>query len=401
MRILHVVTAWPREPGDVITPWLVTLCERLAARGHEVDVLAPAYRGLGDQRQGAVAVHRYRYAPGRWERLTHEEATPDRLDRSPAYGLLVPSFLVAGMVVGRRLGRRRAYDAVHVHWAIPNGPAGWSAARAATRAREGKTGCALVTTFYSAEIRFAERRFSPARAFLRWYCRRSRLVAISQAARELLAPYAEGTIEIVPYGVPLPEAAGPPAPGTASPTLLFVGRLVRRKGVDRLLEALAQLRDRPWRLEIVGFGPEREPLEAQASQLGLGDRVTFLGRVSDRELVATYGRAAALVLPATIDQRADTEGLGVVLLEAMSYGLPVVATAVGGITDVVVDGETGILVEDQVDALTGGLGKILDDPGRARAMGERGQRRVREAFSWDSIVERLEAIYARGPVGHP
>jgi glycosyltransferase involved in cell wall biosynthesis len=305
------------------------------------------------------------------------------------------------MVVGRRLGRRRAYDAVHVHWAIPNGPAGWSAARAATRAREGKTGCALVTTFYSAEIRFAERRFSPARAFLRWYCRRSRLVAISQAARELLAPYAEGTIEIVPYGVPLPEAAGPPAPGTASPTLLFVGRLVRRKGVDRLLEALAQLRDRPWRLEIVGFGPEREPLEAQASQLGLGDRVTFLGRVSDRELVATYGRAAALVLPATIDQRADTEGLGVVLLEAMSYGLPVVATAVGGITDVVVDGETGILVEDQVDALTGGLGKILDDPGRARAMGERGQRRVREAFSWDSIVERLEAIYARGPVGHP
>jgi glycosyltransferase involved in cell wall biosynthesis len=85
----------------------------------------------------------------------------------------------------------------------------------------------------------------------------------------------------------------------------------------------------------------------------------------------------------------------------MSYGLPVVATAVGGITDVVVDGETGILVEDQVDALTGGLGKILDDPGRARAMGERGQRRVREAFSWDSIVERLEAIYARGPVGHP
>jgi glycosyltransferase involved in cell wall biosynthesis len=401
VRILHVVTAWPREPGDVITPWLVTLCERLAARGHEVEVLAPAYRRLGDQRHGAVHVHRYRYAPARWERLTHEEATPDRLERSPAYGLLVPSFLVAGVLAGSRLGRRRAYDAVHVHWAIPNGPAGWSASRASTRARRARTGCALVTTFYSAEIRFAERRFSPARSFLRWYCRRSWIVAISNAARRLLAPYAQGPVEVIPYGVPLPEEPTVAPTASGAPSLLFVGRLVRRKGVDRLLEALRDIDDRPWRLEIVGFGPERESLEAQALRLGLADRVRFLGRVSDHDLVAAYRRATAFVLPATIDQRADTEGLGVVLLEAMSYGVPVVATALGGITDIVVDGATGILVEDDVGALATGLRRILADPETARAMGKEGRQRVREAFSWNSIVEQLEAIYVRGPVPFP
>ncbi|HET6342357.1 MAG TPA: hypothetical protein VFG78_09275, partial [Gemmatimonadota bacterium] len=106
MRILHVPTAWPRDPGDVITPWLVTLAERQAARGHEVHVLAPSYAGLGDQRQGDLVVHRYRYAPDRWERLTHEETTPDRLERNPAWALLLPGYVAAGARAARRLGRR-------------------------------------------------------------------------------------------------------------------------------------------------------------------------------------------------------------------------------------------------------------------------------------------------------
>jgi glycosyltransferase involved in cell wall biosynthesis len=413
MRVLHVVTAWPREPEDIITPWLVALGERQAERGYEVEVLAPSYRGLGDQRHGGIRVHRFRYAPARWERLTHDEATPDRLERHPAYALLLPSYLVAGAVAGHRLGRLRRYDAVHVHWAIPHGVSGWLAARAATRARRrgasrsADRGCALVTTFYSAEVRWAERRFPPAKAFLRWYCRRSRLVAISEAARALVEPYAEGPIEVVPYGVPLPQGSAPDAERGAAaaaeepeaPTLLFVGRLVRRKGVNRLLEALATLGKRPWRLEVVGFGPEREGLEAHAARLGLGDRVAFLGRVPDDELVAAYRRAAAFALPATLDERADTEGLGVVLLEAMSHGVPVVATRRGGISDIVVDGVTGILVEDEVSDLARGLDRILSDPEAARAMGQAGRRRVREAFGWDTIVDRLEAIYARGSVG--
>ncbi len=388
MRILHVVTAWPREPGDVITPWLVTLAERQAARGHEVEVLAPAWRGLASGPQGTVTVRRFRYAPARWERLTHEEATPDRLERSPAYALLVGPYVLAGAWAAWRLGRRRGYDAVHVHWAIPHGVSGWAAARGRT---------ALVTTFYSAEIRWAERRFPPARAFLRWYCRRTWMVAISEAARELVGRYTDRPVDIVPYGVPLPPAPGEAAASTGVSTLLFVGRLVRRKGVDRLLEALATV-EAPWRLEIVGFGPEREPLEARAEALGLSDRVAFLGRVPDEELVRAYRRAAAFVLPATLDERADTEGLGVVLLEAMSYGVPVVATRRGGIPDIVVDGVTGVLVEDEIADIARGIGRLLKDPAAARAMGEAGRRRVRETFDWDTIVDRLDAIYARGSV---
>ena len=387
MRILHVVTAWPRDPEDVITPWLVTLAQKQAERGYDVDVLAPSWRGLGDQAGTGHTVRRFRYAPGRWERLTHEETVPDRLQRHPAYLALVPGYLGAGVAAAWRLGRRRAYDVVHVHWAVPHGLAGWAAARAA--------GGALVTTFYGAEIRWAERRFPPARAFLRWYCRRSRLVAISESTRAMIAPYAEGRpVTVIPYGVPLPEGEpGPRVDAPGPPRILFVGRLVARKGVDRLLDALATISDREWKLEIVGFGPERDPLERRAAELGLSDRVEFLGRVSSEELVAAYRRATCFVLPATLDERADTEGLGVVLLEAMSYGVPVVATRRGGIVDIVEDGRTGLLVEDEPRALARAVARILDDPKAGCALGVAGRSSVRERFGWDSIVDRLDAVY--------
>lgn len=397
MRLLHVPTAWPRSPDDVITPWLVALCERQAARDHDVDVLVSAWRGLGNTTRSGVNVHRFRYAPARWERLTHEETTPDRLQRQPGYALLVPGYLLAGAASAWRLGRSRRYDAVHVHWAIPHGVAGFAAARAA--------GAALVTTFYGAEIRWAENRFPPGRGFLRWYCRRSHLVAISESTRASLAAYTSRPIDVIPYGVPLPEDASSPDPTNGAtdsgrpPVLLFVGRLVARKGVDRLLEALASLRDRAWRLEVVGFGPERERLEAVVVRLDLTGRVVFRGRVSAPDLARAYQRASCFVLPATVDEREDTEGLGVVLLEAMAYGVPVVATRRGGIPDIVLDGGTGFLVEDDPTDIAAGIARILDDPARARMMGQRGRERVREAFGWDRILDQLEAVYARGSVG--
>lgn len=400
MRILHVVTAWPRDPEDVITPWLVTLAEKQAARGYEVDVLAPAWRGQESERARGAYVRRFRYAPARLERLTHEETVPDRLQRHPAYAALVPGYLAAGVAAAWRLGRERRYDVVHVHWAVPHGLAGWAAARAA--------GARLVTTFYGAEIRWAEKRFPPARAFLRRYCSRSALIAISESTREMIAPYAGGRpVEVIPYGVPLPEEA-PTAirPGAeisagpaAAPRILFVGRLVARKGVDRLLVALAEIRETPWRLEIVGFGPERGPLEARAAALAISDRVEFLGRVSNADLVAAYRRAACFVLPATLDEREDTEGLGVVLLEAMSYGVPVVATRRGGIVDIVEDGRTGVLVEDDPSALAHALASLLVDADRRRVLGDAGRARVRERFGWDRIVDRLEAVYRSGAGG--
>ncbi len=115
MRILHVVTAFPRGPDDPITPWLVELLQRLRAAGHDVEVFTSAYMGSPDQTLGGIPVHRFRYFFRRWENLTHEETAPDRMRRSLLYRILPLFFVASGMLAIWRLVRRRPYDVVHVH----------------------------------------------------------------------------------------------------------------------------------------------------------------------------------------------------------------------------------------------------------------------------------------------
>jgi glycosyltransferase involved in cell wall biosynthesis len=119
------------------------------------------------------------------------------------------------------------------------------------------------------------------------------------------------------------------------------------------------------------------------------------GRVPEPELHRAFARASVLVLPSIVDARGDTEGLGVVLLEAMSYRIPVIASKVGGITDIVADGETGLLVAPQDSvALAGALERLAADPRLAERLAEAGRRYVQHHFSWPAIVDEWLACYA-------
>jgi glycosyltransferase involved in cell wall biosynthesis len=223
------------------------------------------------------------------------------------------------------------------------------------------------------------------------------VVAISNYTAGELRELADVPIEVIPYTISLPEAA--PAPSMSQDgtgPVLFVGRLVERKGVAHLVEAIARLAGGSVgpRLEIVGDGPERTGLEALAQRLGVADRVVFRGKIPPAELQASYARAAVCVLPSVLDARGDTEGLGVVLLEAMNHGTPVIASRIGGIPDIVEDGVSGLLVPPgDADALAAALRRLRDDPALARRLGEAGRRRLREQFSWPAIVQRWLDLY--------
>ncbi len=195
-----------------------------------------------------------------------------------------------------------------------------------------------------------------------------------------------------------PAALAPSAPraalrerlgvADATPCLLVAANLVRRKGVDVLLDACARLAERgaPFALWIAGDGPERGALEARARRHGLGERVAFLGRRDD---VGDLLEACdAFVLPSR------REGLGVAGLEAMARARPVVASAVGGLAEIVRDGETGKLVapEDPV-ALAAALEALLADPALARRLGAAGARRVAEGFLAEQMVDAYERLY--------
>ena len=173
------------------------------------------------------------------------------------------------------------------------------------------------------------------------------------------------------------EAAPRTGEAAAPGYLLFVGRLRIRKGVEVLLEALRELRAQhpEARLLIAGDGEHRAALERRAAELGLGPAAVFLGRCDAPRVRGLLGGAAALVVPSTY------EGMPLVVLEAMEAGVPVVASRVSGIPEVVEDGVTGWLVPpEDPEALADALVRVLEDPDGARRRGEAGRRRVDERF---------------------
>lgn len=386
MRVLHVVTAYPRYTGDPIVPWLTELIRHLRQRGVDAEVITSAYKGGGNTEYDGVPVHRFRYMPARWERLTHEENAADRAGRSPLFALISVAYIGAGVAAIRRLVRRTRYDVVHVHWPVPHAAMGLAAQRVGR--------IPMVATYYGAELRLAARS-RPLRALLRAGARHSaRNVAISRHTADDLARLTGVRAEVIPYSIAFTPHVRSTADSARPFTVLFVGRLVERKGVLVLLEAWARAALPNARLVIIGGGPDRDPLEARAAGLGLTASVEFRGRVSDRELSDAYASADLFVLPAILDAKGDTEGLGVVLLEAMASHVPVLASAAGGITDVVVDGESGVLVPPgDVEALAAALKRLAADaPLRAR-LAAKGAVRVRDEFSWDAIAEKWAAVY--------
>ena len=385
-RLLIITTNFPRWPGDPHSPWLVELLGLLREQGIQIEVLAPAYAGQGNQQIYEMPVHRFRYAPARWETLTHDEGAPNKIRRNPWYLLLLPIYLAAGMLAAWRLGRSGRFDLIHVHWPMPQGLLGLAARWAG--------GGRLVATFYGADL-VMSRRFRWVRPFVRYFaCQCADVAAISSfTAREVVE--ATGVEpRIIPYGIALPPEEGfwPAQRGL----ILTVGRLVARKGHVFLIEAMALLRDHPEvRLVIVGEGHERPELEAAIGRLGLADRVELTGRISDEALNRLYQACHIFVLPAIVDSGGDTEMLGMVSLEAMRYRKPVIATRVGGITDIVQDGETGILVAQRDPrALADAIDCLLGDPALAERLGIGGYEFARQHFAWPAVLEQTLALYA-------
>ena len=271
------------------------------------------------------------------------------LRRRPWLALLVPA-LLAGFV---RAARRVDADLLHAHWL----PAGWVAER---------SGRPYVVQVWGTDVELARRAPWLARRVLRG----ARLViAASNDLAERARALGAREVRVIPSGVELPERVGTEAEPAE---VLYAGRLSPEKGVLELLDAAQGLN-----LVVAGDGPLR-------------DRVPFArGFVQHDELQKLYARAAVVACPSR------REGFGVACLEAMAHGRPVVATHVGGLLDLVVDGETGIVVPPRDPAaLRSALERLLANPELRRKLGAAGRERARTHFSWEKATDATLAAYA-------
>jgi glycosyltransferase involved in cell wall biosynthesis len=206
-------------------------------------------------------------------------------------------------------------------------------------------------------------------------------------ARPLVAPDAFARAVVVHMGVVLPPAPAGGMPLRTTPVLLCPARLTPVKGHGHLLEAAARLAARgiPFELWLAGEGPERAAIERRIGERGLGERIRLLGTVPHAELLGMYrdGRADCVVLPSL------HEGLSVALVEAMAHGVPVIATAVGGVPELLEDG-AGILVPpSDADALTEALTRVLGSPTLRTELALAGRRRVETEFEVHAIAREL------------
>ena len=418
--VLVVTSTFPASPTDPVPAFVRDQVVALHRAYPDLvfDVLAPHDHRSGTRDRTEhehYTEHRFRYMlPRRAEVLAGRGIMP-ALTRNRMLYLVVPFLFLGELLATWRLTRRLRPDVLYVHWFTPQ------AVVAAVVSRF--TGVPFVFTTHASDVDVWRKVPVIGPVVVRATARRA--AAASAVSRRTLARLqqfggaaASVPVHVIPMGTDQPRAAASPDDRTRARralgleddvfTCLFVGRLVPKKGVDELLEAMALLDDgRPWHLLVAGDGPVRAELEAHCARLGLGGAVTFLGHVAGEDKQRCFAAADVVAVPSVVAADGDAEGLPVVVLESIASGVPCVATHESGADDILEDGRTGFLVPQRDHrALAGALERVrLLAPDERSALQERALELSR-SFSWAHVAERhhdallaavLERARATGP----
>ena len=408
MKVLVIGSVYPRFHEDAEVPWLRTSVAHLKKAGLGIQVLAPAYKGLKSHEIDGVKVNRFRYAPASLEILTHEEGAPSKMASKPWLQLLAIPYIISGFFRCISICRKFKPDVIHAHWPFPHAYIALGAAKLFR--------IPLVLNFHGAELLLIRKK-KWVKPLLKFAIGQAQAVfANSSFTAGKIKALRNVDVEWSPYGTTLESGTAAtgdtttpaitPHPVDGKFKILFVGRHIERKGICYLIEAAKHLPRDQFEIRIVGVGDLTDKLKAQAANAteARGNNepafepaeIIFTGKLSPEALANEYRTANVFTLPAIVDSKGDTEGLGVVLIEAMELGLPVVASNVGGIPDVVVDGVSGILVpEKDPEALAGAYRRLAAEPELVKQLLAGAQKRIAECFSWDKIVERQIDSYKK------
>lgn len=402
MKIAMLTSSYPKWPGEMTAPFIEEIAASVAARGHEVHVLMPQRSDLRRQPlERGVHLHTYRYAPTRsLEVWGYSAALRGDVGLRPATVAAAPLALGSGLRALLRLTDSQRYDLIHGHWVLPSGAV---AALVAQR-----RGLPLVLSAHGSDVFLAEQ--TAATAWVaRWaaQCAGS-ITACSGDLAERLVRLGAPTdrMNVVPYGIdaemfePAPEqgAAVRRQLGVAAdrPLLVWVSRMVYKKGLSVLLEAMPEvLRQQPETLLVLGgYGDLRDELEQQARRLGVAESVLFPGPVERDAINGFWNAGDIVVVPAVRDHRGNVDGLPNIILESMSAGRPIVASRIAGIPAVIDDGVHGLLVrEGDAAGLAAAIGRLLAAPAVADALGQAARARVERELRWSHIAARFERVY--------
>jgi N-acetyl-alpha-D-glucosaminyl L-malate synthase BshA len=397
VKILVLTSSYPTRDGGHEGGFIADLVRRLSERGVLSIVLAPHFPGEPfKEYQDGITTFRFPYFfPLRFERLAYGAGLLFNIRRDFfAFAGIIP-FCKAEFLWTLAILFKERVDIIHTHWLIPQSLIGAVFHRI--------TGVPHVATIHGSDLNLMKTN-TVFKFLCRFIVRNSDMITVNSTymKQQLLSivPDSVQKIQVIPMGVEsekyqkLNFADMKQKIGTKH-IILNVGRLIDWKGTIHLIDAIPMvLQHAPdTRLLIIGSGPEKEHLVQRTHELSLEEKVKFLGKVNDDDLVAYYHVADVFVLP-SVNKSGKTEGLGVVLLEAMASGCPVIGSNVGGIPDIITDCENGFVVPERDSIqLAERIVRLLLDTELRETFRKNGYNKIKESFSWDRISNQFASVY--------
>lgn len=390
-RLLVLASTYPRWCGDH-EPGFVHELNRRLVDTFEVHVICPHAPGAASQEVlDGVTIHRFRYAPVAVETLVQDGGILANLKRAPWKWCVVPFFILGLLVEILKQLRRTRPDCIHAHWIVPQG-----LALALFGVITKKLPPFLLTSHGGDLFSLRGRLFSTLK---RWVLRRASAVTVVSRPmlREaaMLGADADRT-SVIPMGVDFEDRFSlEPRVERVAGRILFVGRLVEKKGLKYLIQALPTIRQRVHsaHLVVVGSGPEMPALTAMVSALGLQDCVQFRGALSQEALPEFYRQASVFVAPFVDAVSGDREGLGLVSIEAVACGCPVVVGDVPVVADIFLDTEMDMrAIPGCPESLAQKIGDVLVAPEQAIRRVLEVRQRLTGQLSWEIVKTRYSVL---------
>ena len=397
MKILVLTTTFPRWKDDTTPAFVYELSKRLGEKGFEIVVLAPHHNGAKEfEFMDRMKVYRFPYFyPKKYQELCYEGGILPNLKRSNLAKLQFPLLFLSELFYAIKIIKKEKIDIIHSHWIIPSGLVGSILKRTYRKPHITTAHAGDVFTIRNSKI------LSKIGSFV--FKNSDKITANSNYTKNAITSIEDkikDIVEIIPMGVDTSlfhpkHATGLRDDFEAEYLILSVGRLVEKKGVKYLIMAMKDvIKEFPnAKLIICGAGPEEENLENLTKKLNLKENVIFVGYIKNSDLPKYYTSSDIFILPSIKVKGGDTEGLGVVLLEAMACGTPVIGSNTGGITDIIKHGESGFLVKPKdPEDIAEKIIVLLSNKELQQKFSEEGLKIVRERFSWNVIVKKFVKI---------
>lgn len=396
LKILWLSSSYPRFKTDSASIFLQNLANNISAKKHEIHILSPDHISIDSSFQEPfITKHNFQYFfPRCLQKLAYGSGILPNLKNNKWLYLQVPFFIIALFFSTWRLIRQIKPAIIHAHWIFPQG---------FIAVLLGKLfSTPVITTAHGGDA-FALKN-SLLDRIKRWTIKNSTAWTSNTHATANAFGAKVPSPHIIPMGIDCKKFSSGNATHLRSSIpkktliLLFVGRLVEKKGVNDLLTAYSLFSDEQKKktlLWIVGDGSERKALEEQTQSLKIKKNVTFWGKLPNEQLPNYYAAADIFIAPSITDSSGDTEGQGVMLIEAMASRTAIVSTKTGGISEVISHGITGLLVPPKHPLeLKAAIIKLIENAKLRKNIAKKGKQAA-QAYDWSTISTKFIKLYQK------